>query len=288
MQHAPTLTTKQGESTKSLKIALLANAVFSGMSAMSFLVLAGEITSYLNWFNPNVVRFLGMGLPLFALFVLQTASSPTLSRVRQIIVLDVAWVLASALLIALPFGTGSVGTALVAGIVASLATWQVWGLSRAGLGAGLSSFVVSTVIDAPVPSVWQVLADIGNIDRWNPGVKASRLTSEKRGRGGSRHCDLRNDSYLAEEVVVWQPEKQLTMRITATNLPFAGADIHFKLEPTPAGTRVEVKPEYRIKYGVVGEILNYVLIQKSYCKGMQALLAGLKDYVEASRNEDVC
>ncbi len=53
----------------------------------------------------------------------------------------------------------------------------------------MSSFAVDTMIDAPVTAVWQTLADIGEIHRWNPGVKASHLTTEQ-GEGTGRYGSI--------------------------------------------------------------------------------------------------
>lgn len=145
----------------------------------------------------------------------------------------------------------------------------------------MGSFTTETIIAAPVTEVWQALGEIGDIYRWNPGVKASHTTSaQEAGLGATRYCDLGGKNFLDEEVVLWQPNEKLTMRITGTNLPFATADIRFTLRPENEGTVVIVSPMYKLKYGVIGELLDRVYVRNSYQKGMEALLAGLKAHVE--------
>jgi uncharacterized protein YndB with AHSA1/START domain len=145
----------------------------------------------------------------------------------------------------------------------------------------MGSFATETKIEAPVTAVWQALGEIGDIYRWNPGVRASHTTSEQEaGLGATRYCDLGGKNYLDEEVVLWQPNEKLTMRITGTNLPFATADIRFTLRPENGSTVVTVSPLYKLKYGVLGELLDRVYVRNSYQKGMEALLAGLKAHVE--------
>ena len=145
----------------------------------------------------------------------------------------------------------------------------------------MGSFAMETKIEAPVTEVWQALGEIGDIYRWNPGVRASHTTSDQEaGLGATRYCDLGGKNYLDEEVVLWQPNEKLTMRITGTNLPFATADIRFTLHPENGSTVVTVSPLYKLKYGVMGELLDRVYVRKSYQKGMESLLAGLKAYVE--------
>ena len=145
----------------------------------------------------------------------------------------------------------------------------------------MGSFATETRIEAPVDEVWRALGEIGDIYRWNPGVRASHTTSEEEaGLGVTRYCDLGGKNYLDEEVVAWQPNEKLTMRITGTNLPFETADIRFTLRPENGATVVTVSPLYKLKYGVMGKMLDRVYVRKSYQKGMEALLAGLKAHVE--------
>lgn len=145
----------------------------------------------------------------------------------------------------------------------------------------MGSFANEIEIDAPLATVWHVLADIGTIDRWNPGVRESYVTSAtESGPGAERYCRLDGQHYLQESVVAWQPMQRLTMRIVGTDLPFKAADIRFTLRPSASGTTVEVAPEYTLKYGIAGVLLDRLMVRRRYNHGMQALLRGLKRYVE--------
>ena len=90
----------------------------------------------------------------------------------------------------------------------------------------MSGFERSTCIKAPVASVWEVLADIGSIADWNPGVVRSYVTGDRAGEVGSaRHCDLGGKNYLDEEVVEWEEGRLLTMRVVGSNMPFKTAHL---------------------------------------------------------------
>ena len=124
-------------------------------------------------------------------------------------------------------------------------------------GRIVSEFKESITIRASPEEVWATLADIGSIHVWNPGVEHSERTSlGDVGVGATRHCELGGKNYLDEEVVVFEPRCQMTIRITDTNLPFASADIRFSLEPQGGQTKVTVSPDYRLKFGVLGRILD--------------------------------
>ncbi len=146
----------------------------------------------------------------------------------------------------------------------------------------MANFTVTTTIEAPTDRVWAALADIGSISVWNPGVRESHLTSDvDAALGATRHCDLGGRNYLDEEVVEFIAGEALTMRITKTNLPFRQADIRFRLEPQGTATRVSVSPEYQMKLGPLGRLMDRLMVRRTYEKGMRALLRGLKNHVEA-------
>ncbi len=147
----------------------------------------------------------------------------------------------------------------------------------------MGSFERSIGINAPVASVWEVLADIGNISEWNPGVVSSYVTGDRAGEvGAARHCDLGGKNYLDEEVVEWDEGRLLTIRVVDSNMPFKTADIRFTLSPEGEGTSVTVAPEYSLKGGIVGVLMDTLVVRRMYIRGMESLLSGLKEHVEAA------
>ncbi len=145
----------------------------------------------------------------------------------------------------------------------------------------MSTFKESITIDALSRDVWEVLADIGSIALWNPGVEHSKQTSEGDvAVGATRRCELGGKNFLNEEIVLFEPYRQMTICITDSNLPFQFADIRFTLESNGEQTIVSVSPDYQLKYGWFGRVLDKLIVRAQYRKGMQGLLVGLKRYVE--------
>jgi hypothetical protein len=121
-----------------LSRALLANAVFSGVTGLAALALAPVLAESLG---PPAwgLRALGAGLVVFAALVAREGRGPARAGTIQIIVADAAWVVTATLLIARApswlTGTGRATLAAVTLVVAAAATAQWRGL-RAGGPAG--------------------------------------------------------------------------------------------------------------------------------------------------------
>jgi len=124
------------EPSRLLRRALQTNAVFSAISGAGILLASGSVARLLGVELSWPIALLGADLLLFAAWVGYEAMQGVLRvrRARAVLALDIAWVVASALLIALdPFGlsaTGKWAVAAVADVVAIFALIEFLGLRR--------------------------------------------------------------------------------------------------------------------------------------------------------------
>lgn len=146
----------------------------------------------------------------------------------------------------------------------------------------MSSFSTRARIDAPKDRVWEVLADLGSIYKWNPGVTHSRSTSEAAGgEGATRHCDLTGSkNYLEERAIDWREGEGYKIDIYESNLPIKRNVVAFELEADGDGTVVTVTPDYELKFGPIGALIDWLFAGRQLRNGMDNLLAGLKYHVE--------
>lgn len=150
----------------------------------------------------------------------------------------------------------------------------------------MSKFTTQVKINAPKHEVWKVLADIGGIYKWNPGVAHSYSTSEENsGEGATRHCDLQTTGgksfgYLEERTVDWREGEGYKIDIYDSNLPIKSNVVEFTVKADEDGTIVSVSPEYAIKYGLLGSLINRLFLHRKLQQAMEGLLAGLKYHVE--------
>lgn len=120
----------------------------------------------------------------------------------------------------------------------------------ADCGAGLPDFTITSRIDAPVETVWAVLDDFGDIQRWNPGVSSSELTSSGPvGEGSTRHCDFSPFGGVNERIDRHVPNERLTVNINETfKLPISDAVADFGLSSDDGGTLLTLHYSYTFNW----------------------------------------
>jgi uncharacterized protein YndB with AHSA1/START domain len=139
----------------------------------------------------------------------------------------------------------------------------------------VASVRASTTIEAPPERVWATLADLGSISRWNPGILSSHATSDARGgEGATRHCDLPGRRYLDERATEWREGESFVIRIVDSNLPLKSSSVRFAIEPVGEGTRVIVEPEYELRGGSLGRLLDRVAVRRLYARGFRTCWPG--------------
>ncbi len=139
----------------------------------------------------------------------------------------------------------------------------------------------STIIDAPADKVWSTLADLGSIYKWNPGVSHSHSTSDvANGEGATRHCDLDEKNYLKERAFDWREGEGYKIDVTESTMPLESNIVTFQIAPDDAGTRVSVTADYKLKFGIIGALMDMLFAKRQMQQAFDDMMAGLKHYVE--------
>ena len=139
----------------------------------------------------------------------------------------------------------------------------------------MPEFTVTRQIDAPVETVWEVLHDFGDIQRWSPGVTASELTSQGSVREGStRHCDFAPFGGVDERIDRHEPNKRLTVNLYETfKLPISGAVADFNIAPHNDGTELTLHYSYTLT--LLGRLMKGYT-DKQMRKGIGGMAKGLQ------------
>jgi uncharacterized protein YndB with AHSA1/START domain len=120
----------------------------------------------------------------------------------------------------------------------------------------MPEFTITRQISAPVEKVWEVLHDFGDIQRWNPGVKVSELTSDGDvGEGSTRRCDFAPFGSVNERISHHAHEERMTVHIyEAFKLPISEAHADFTIAERDGGT--ELNLHYRYDLNWMGRLMK--------------------------------
>lgn len=144
-------------------------------------------------------------------------------------------------------------------------------------------------INAPVEKVWRIMADFGGIYKYNPNVSSSHSTSAANsGVGATRHCDLLPAGSVEERISEWNEGRDYKVDIFQGKgvPPFKTAVARLSIRPQNNGSRVQMRFDYHIKFGLIGRLLDWLMVKKQFGKAVPSILAGLKHYAETGEEVD--
>lgn len=143
----------------------------------------------------------------------------------------------------------------------------------------MEEFTITRHIGAPVETVWGLLDDFGDIQRWNTGVKASELTSDGPvTQGSTRHCDFSPFGGVNERIDLYEPNVRMTVNLYETfKLPISDAVADFQLAAENDGTSLTIHYTYTLNR--VGRVAKGTT-DKQLRKGLGGLAEDLQQEAE--------
>ena len=136
-------------------------------------------------------------------------------------------------------------------------------------------------IDAPVDKVWAVLADLEAVGAYNPLVASVKLVGESRsGVNAVRLCQFKPKGFSEERVTDWKPGELLGIEVVRISFPMAYCRWKTRLAADGDGTRVSQELEYAVKFGLLGALMNGLLMKRKYDAVLASIFRGLKHHVE--------
>src|SRR5215475_13829291 len=138
------------------------------------------------------------------------------------------------------------------------------------------------VINAPLESVWEILSSVDQLQNYDPTVQRSKATTRNNtGVGASRRVDMKDGEHWFEErTTLCRPNEALQIELTACNFPIDGLRHSYTFEHQSGQTKVKQVMEYDVKYGVLGKLMDALVLRKRTDVGIKKFFAGLKEYAE--------
>lgn len=137
-------------------------------------------------------------------------------------------------------------------------------------------------VNTSIEKIWTMLTDLELLDQYDPTVKKSTLIStEKTGIGAKRKVQmLDGKNWFEEKVTVFIPNEALSYELTDCSFPIAGLKHSYSFEKVGNQTKVKQLMEYTVKFGLLGKLLDSLMIRKQSDAGIKKFFAGLKSYAE--------
>ena len=136
------------------------------------------------------------------------------------------------------------------------------------------------VIDAPVEKVWEVLADFSEVYRWAPSVTKSYSTSESsNGPEASRHCEVAGFGGVDETITQWDDGRGFTYSFSGVG-PVSGGTSSFSVKRQGDMTLVQTNVDYSLRFGLIGSLMNALIIRRKIRQSLVLGLQGLKHHVK--------
>ena len=137
-------------------------------------------------------------------------------------------------------------------------------------------------INAPIEKIWEALSSIENLDKFDPAVKKSTaITQEKSGIGSKRKVDMLDDkNWFEEKITLFKINEAIVYQLTDCSFPINGLKHSYSFEKIGSQTKVKQVMEYTVKFGVLGKILDSLMIHKQTSSGITKFFNGLKEYTE--------
>jgi ligand-binding SRPBCC domain-containing protein len=136
-------------------------------------------------------------------------------------------------------------------------------------------------INAPVSKVWATLSDLSAVQLYNPTVLSARIDGNaSSGVGACRICELKPKGKVKERVTVWEPERRLGLEVVESDWPIVFMKWETSLQAKDKGTLVTQQMNYQVKFGLLGSLLNALVMQRKLDASITDIFVRMKTHIE--------
>ena len=257
-----------------LRRALGANALFSVSTGLLLTGAPDWTAALLGDVAPWMLRLIGVGLLLFAAFLVWVARRPAPRASYALLATgaDLGWVAGSAVLLAFPvLSTTGVGLVVgVAGVVLVFALLQGAGLraltrNRHGKTTARSAVEIKQRVEASPAAFWELVRDLDSIGRFSSALQTVEVTGD--GVGARRTCENPSGQRWSEDVIEWDDAaRALTLQFDAEapDFPLPVQEMYGGWSVEGAGHHADVTVwyEYTVPGGLLGEVAAPLVAQR--------------------------
>lgn len=149
----------------------------------------------------------------------------------------------------------------------------------------MPTITVTRKSKASAARVWDLMSDFGAIDAFNPTLKESHLLdgSCEIGLGAERQCTLKDGkNYIHERVVDWQEGRSYRIEVFGGTMPLEDIVAELAVQPVDAGSILRMTMRYHPRWGLIGRLVEPVLLRPMMRHTMRKVIGGLAEKAEAA------
>ena len=147
---------------------------------------------------------------------------------------------------------------------------------------------IERIIDVPIEKAWEIMADFSNVHHIHPLVETvDQITPQQaNGVGAVRQCNLYDGNKAVERIVEWDDEKRL-YEIVLLDGTLPMKSVTAKLQCVDAGdnkTKLIADMDLKAKYGLLGKIMERLVIKPQLGGAIGNLFAGVEEYNKTGKD----
>ena len=136
-------------------------------------------------------------------------------------------------------------------------------------------------INAPIKKVWSVLIDLEQVGAYNPLVKSVKyITDNRTGVGASRECHFQPNGSSKERITALDEMKSISMEMYESDWPLQYMKWTNYLTSDNGTTSLKTVTEYKMKFGILGTVMDTMMMKPKFKKTLNELFISLKKHVE--------
>ncbi len=141
------------------------------------------------------------------------------------------------------------------------------------------------IINGSIEDIWETLNTVDVLDQYDPTVKKSVATSKtKTGLGASRKVEMKDGkNWFEETCTISEPNKALKFELTACSFPVHSLNHSYSFEENGGQVKIKQVMCYQMKFGLLGKIMDALMVKKQSDKGIKLFMAGLKEHIERNQ-----
>ncbi len=149
------------------------------------------------------------------------------------------------------------------------------------IGGNMSELKHEIKINAPKDQVFSTLANLELVQKYNPGVVSAKyITPTHSGVGAARECDLGKDGIVREKVTRFEDGKSITMELYEHNWPLEFMHWTTQVQAQGNTTLVTQTMQYKVKFGLIGTLLDKLMMKNKLNSTLDTVFNSMKDYIE--------